>query len=60
MSADDPASPRSLSYLHLNAIECLKRKSAMDGGPPYGSLALTYSLMGNGNLKVCSPVKRQP
>jgi hypothetical protein len=47
-----------LSYAYLNAIECLKGRSMQEGGAKYGPLALTYSLLGNGDLKLCGPIKR--
>ena len=47
-----------LSNAYLNTIECLKDRSMMQGGAKYGPLALTYSLLGNGNLKLCVPKKR--
>jgi hypothetical protein len=47
-----------LSNAYLNTIECLRAKSMMVGGAKYGSRALTYALLGNGNLKLCVPKKR--
>jgi hypothetical protein len=47
-----------LSYAYLNTIECLKGRSMQEGGAKYGPLALTYSLLGNGDLKLCVPIKR--
>ena len=47
-----------LSNAYLNTIECLQAKSMMVGGAKYGSRALTYALLGNGNLKLCVPKKR--
>jgi hypothetical protein len=47
-----------LSNAYLNAIECLKERSMLEGGAKYGPLALTYALLGNGNLKLCVPQKR--
>jgi hypothetical protein len=47
-----------LSYAYLNTIECLRGKSMQEGGAKFGPLALTFSLLGNGNLKLCRPNKR--
>ena len=47
-----------LSYAYLNALECLSRRSLQAGEPNYGALALTFSLLGNGNLKLCGPQKK--
>lgn len=47
-----------LSYAYLNALECLGKRSLQAGEPNYGALALTYSLLGNGNLKLCGPQKK--
>jgi hypothetical protein len=47
-----------LSNAYLNTMECLQGKSMMVGGAKYGSRALTYALLGNGNLKLCVPKKR--
>ena len=47
-----------LSNAYLNTIECLQAKPMMPGGAKYGSRALTYTLLGNGNLKLCVPKKR--
>ena len=47
-----------LSYAYLNALECLSKRSLQAGEPNYGALALSYSLLGNGNLKLCGPQKK--
>jgi len=47
-----------LSDAYLNTIECLSERSQIEGGAKYGPLALTFSLMGNGNLRLCGPKKR--
>jgi hypothetical protein len=50
-----------LSNAYLNTIECLQGKSMIVRGVEYGkygSRALAYSLLGNGNLKLCVPKKR--
>jgi hypothetical protein len=51
------ANPKfTLSNAYFNALQCLrKRNSGEIGAKAYGARVLGYTLMGNGNLRLCPP-----
>ena len=48
-----------LSDLFFRAVQAVRSDTA-DGDSTYGDLALTFSLLGNGNLRVCAPPPAPP
>jgi len=56
LKGDKSGTALNLSMAHFRAIQRLrKRRAGIPGEPTYGPQVLTYSLLGNGNLRVCLP-----
>jgi hypothetical protein len=52
----EAADAKSISLAHFNALQCLKtRKSPGIGAKPYGARVLSYTLLGNGDIRLCPP-----
>ncbi len=48
----------TLSQAYFETLQSLSDKD--QDGVKYGPFALTYALMGNGNLRICQPARRAP
>jgi hypothetical protein len=48
---------RLVSDIFFDTLGCLGKRRETEDAEPYGPNALTYLLLGNGNLRLCAPVR---